>query len=105
MEEGTAEYRDIAERTVGAALRGRLWFDDCVRKSEVVHFVNPCAQPGAATEGRPYSTFRDIRLFDDFELERQFFATKNRRQIELPKLSCEAQRGKTLIEINNEFQT
>jgi len=46
-----------AERTVGAALRGRPWFGMVFAKSR------PCIlelllKPRAATEGRPYSTFR-----------------------------------------------
>ena len=48
------------ERTVGAALRGRPWFGIVFAKPEAVVFRSRLAQPRAATEGRPYSTFDQI---------------------------------------------
>ena len=43
------------------------------------------------------------RLLHDFELEIQFLATKDCRQIKLPELSREAEGGPTLIEINQKL--
>src|SRR5215213_1935514 len=42
-------------------------------------------------------------LFHDFEFEVEFFAAKDRRQVELPKLSRETKRRPALVEINNEL--
>ena len=57
MQLGT--YHDLrsSERTVGAALRGRPWFVMVFAKSEPP-LPEPVPKPRAATEGRPYSTFR-----------------------------------------------
>jgi len=49
-----------AERTVGAALRGRPWFETGSRnpRRSILEYV---VKPRAATEGRPYSTFCSAR--------------------------------------------
>ena len=43
-------------------------------------------------------------LFDDFKFEVEFFPAADRRQVELPKLSREAEGRPPFVEINNELQ-
>ena len=43
--------------------------------------------------------------FHDFQFEIQFLTTKDARQIELPKLSREAKRWPTLIEVHEELES
>ena len=53
-------------RTVGAALRGRPWLAHRVQDA-TVSISRTRFKPRAATESRPYSTFRNI-LFDVEEI-------------------------------------
>ena len=43
-------------------------------------------------------------LFNYLELKVEFFASKDRREIELPKLSREAKRWPSLIEIHDKLE-
>ena len=45
------------------------------------------------------------KLFHDFQLEIQFFAAEDRRQIEFPELAREAEAWPALIEINHKLNS
>ena len=78
----------ISERTVGrrpsVAARG---FDKTPKNNGFGG-----GEPIKATGGHGGPPLQYVRrLLDDFEFEGEFLATKNRREIKLPKFSCEAQ--------------